>query len=48
MKLKMTIQQFKEILNNANPKFPITILLSGIDRQEREELTQLLKKSKRG
>ena len=48
MKLKMTIQQFKEILNNANPKFPITIIMKGIDKQEREELTQLLKKTKRG
>jgi hypothetical protein len=48
MKLKMTISQFKEILNNVNPKFPITILLSGIDQAEREELTQLLRKTKRG
>ena len=46
MKLKMTISQFKEILNNVNPKFPITILLSGIDQAEREELIKLLKRKK--
>ena len=48
MKLKMTIKQFREILKTANPKYPITIILDGIDKSEREELTQLLKKTKRG
>ena len=48
MKLKMTIQQFKEVLNFADPKYPITIILKGIDAKEREELRQLLKKTKRG
>lgn len=46
MKLKITTSQFKEILNSVNPKYPITIIMKGIDKVEREELTQLLKRIK--
>ena len=46
MKLKMTTSQFKEILNNVNPKYPITIIMKRIDQAEREELVKLLKRKK--
>ena len=45
MKIKITIQQFKEVLNFADPKYPITIILKGIDAKEREELVKIIRKN---
>ena len=48
--------KYKERSNNysiravspAHQEAELTIIMKGIDKQEREELTQLLKKTKRG
>jgi endonuclease V-like protein UPF0215 family len=44
MKLKITLDQLKKILKTEKPKFPITIIMAGIDRKELEEVIKLLKK----
>jgi hypothetical protein len=46
MKIKITIKQFKDVLNFVNPKYPITIIMKNIDLKEREELMKILKKKK--
>lgn len=44
MKLKITVDQLKKILENQPAKFPITIIMKGIDQEELGLIGKLLKK----
>lgn len=46
MKLKITIEQLKKVLQTEKPKYPITIIMKGIDKEEMKELVKLLKDKK--
>lgn len=46
MKLKITIEQLKRVLQTEKPKYPITIIMKGIDKEEMKELAKLLKDKK--
>ena len=48
MKVRMTIRQLKKVLENEIAKFPITVIMSGIDKEELKELIEILKKNKKG
>jgi hypothetical protein len=43
MKYRMTLTQLKTILQHEKPKFPITIIMKGIDKNELKEVIKLLK-----
>ena len=47
MKVKLTLAQLKKILQTEEPKFPITIIMSGIDREELKDVVKLLKAKKK-
>lgn len=44
MKIIITIDQIKKILEEHPPKFPITIKVKGISKKDLEELSRLLQK----
>lgn len=48
MKLKITTQQFKRLLEKPQikPKFPITIDLAKVSKEEAQEIIDLLKEKK--
>lgn len=46
MKLKLTLSQLKKVLQTEKAKYPITIIMKGIDEMELEELIRLLKAQK--
>ena len=50
MKVKMTLTQFKRILElpDTVAKYPITVDLSKVPKDELKELVELLKKKKKG
>lgn len=45
-KLKIKISQLMKILETEETKLPITIIMSGIDKEELKELVKLLKTKK--
>ncbi len=47
MKIRLTIDQFKKILKTEKPKYPITIFLKGIDKEEIKTLVKMLKDDRR-
>lgn len=47
MKIKLTIGQLKKILKTQSPKYPITIMMTGIDKAELAELVTLLKSKRK-
>ena len=42
-KIKITAEQLIRILETEPPKFPITIVMKGMDKAEMDELVKLLK-----
>lgn len=44
MKLKITVDQLKKILENQPAKFPVTIIMKGIDQSELDLIGKLLRK----
>lgn len=48
MKLKITTQQFKRLLEKQliQPKFPITMDLSKVSKEEAKEIVDLLKEKR--
>jgi len=46
MKVRMTIRQLIKVLETEAPKFPIIFLMGAIDKEELEELIEILKKKK--
>ena len=44
MKLKITINQLREILKTESPKFPVEIMMKNIDQNELLKIGNLLKK----
>jgi|GEM_PF-2181070 len=44
MKLKITIDQLKQILKTEVPKYPIEIMMSKVDKSELLKIGNLLKK----
>jgi hypothetical protein len=46
MKLKITVDQLKKLLENQPPKFPITVIMKGIDQSELDMIGKLLRKKK--
>jgi len=42
MKIRITFEQLKRVLETEPPKFPITIGMKGIDKKEMDELVKLL------
>lgn len=44
MKLKITINQLREVLKTEVPKFPIEIMMSKVDQSELLKIGNLLKK----
>lgn len=48
MKLKISLNQLRELMKTEAPKFPVEILMSKIDQSELMKIGNLLKKSKRG
>jgi len=47
MKVKLTLAQLKKILQTEEPKFPITIIMAGIDKDELKEVVKILKAKKK-
>lgn len=47
MKVKLTLAQLKKILQTEEPKYPITIFMAGIDKEELEEVVKILKAKKK-
>lgn len=47
MKIRITPEQLKKILETQPPKFPITIFMKGIDKVEMDELVKLIKSKKK-
>lgn len=46
-KLKITLPQLLKVLETQKPKYPITIVMNGIDKAEVEKLVDILKKEKK-
>lgn len=48
MKLKLTVEQFKRLLENPNlkPKYPITIDLAKVGKKQAQEIIDILKKKR--
>jgi len=46
-KIRITTKQLIKILETERPKFPMTIIMRGIDKAEMEELVKLLKTKKK-
>ncbi len=44
MKIKMTLEQLKMVLTTEKPKYPITVVMKGIDINELKDVIKLLKK----
>ncbi|SFQ45228.1 CBS domain-containing protein [Flavobacterium akiainvivens] len=44
MKIKITLEQLKRVLTTEKPKYPITVVMKGIDKAELEDVVKLLKK----
>lgn len=44
MKLKITINQLREILKTEAPKFPVEIMMKKVDQNELLKIGKLLKK----
>lgn len=44
MKLKITINQLREILKTESPKFPVEIMMKNVDQNELLKIGNLLKK----
>lgn len=44
MKLKITINQLREILKTEAPKFPVEIMMKNVDQNELLKIGKLLKK----
>ena len=47
MKVKLTLAQLKKILQTEEPKYPITIFMAGIDKEELKEVVKILKAKKK-
>ena len=47
MKIRMTIDQLKKILKTEKPKYPITIIMKGIDKEQFKELVKTLKENRK-
>jgi len=47
MKIRLTLAQLKRILKTEKAKYPITIIMAGIDRAELQELLKLLREKKK-
>lgn len=47
MKIRLTIDQFKKVLKTEKPKFPITIIMKGIDKEELKALVKTLKDNRK-
>lgn len=47
MKIRLTLPQLKKILQTEDPKYPITIIMKGIDKVELKEVIKILKEKKR-
>lgn len=47
MKVKLTLDQLKKVLKTEEAKYPITIIMNGIDREELKELIKILKAKKK-
>ena len=45
-KIKITIKQLIKVLETENPKFPMTIFMSGIEKEEIQQLIKLLNSKK--
>jgi len=43
----MTLAQLKKVLNTEEPKYPIKIIMKGIDKAELMELIKVLKAKKK-
>ena len=48
MKVKLTLAQLKRILETEQPKYPITIVMAGLDRDEVMEIAKILQSKKKG
>ena len=46
MKIMITLEQFRKILETENPKFPITFEVSNFTTKELEEFSQLFQPKK--
>lgn len=46
MKIIITLEQFKKILESENPKFPITFEVSNFTPKELKEFSQLFQSKK--
>ncbi|MBC7410108.1 MAG: hypothetical protein H7339_17120 [Arcicella sp.] len=46
-KIRITTKQMLKILETETPKFPLTIIMRGIDKAEMDELVKLLKTKKK-
>lgn len=44
MKIKITLAQLKKVLTTEKPKYPITVIMKGIDEAELKDVIKLLKK----
>ena len=44
MKMKITLEQLKMVLTTEKPKYPITVVMNGIDKSELKDVIKLLKK----
>lgn len=44
MKLKITINQLREVLKTQPPKFPVEIMMGNVDQAELLKIGNLLKK----
>lgn len=47
-KLKISITQLMTILQTEKPKFPLYIIMDGIDKEELKKLIKLLNAKKKG
>ena len=44
MKIKITIEQLKKVLKSEKPKYPITVKMKDVSKEDLAELARLLKK----
>lgn len=44
MKIKITLAQLKTVLTTEKPKYPITVIMNGINKTELKDVIKLLKK----
>ncbi len=47
MKIRLTIEQLKKVLKTEKPKYPIKIIMKGIDKEQLKELVNTLKEDRK-